>query len=361
MARVFISHSSRDRELAVLLVDLLSSALDLPAEAIRCTSVEGHRLPGGADVDQTLRNEIRECEAFIGLISQSSMESADVLFELGARWGLGMPLLPLLAPNVEPGVLRGPLSRINALRCSNGVDLHQVVDEVGRLVRLQPGRPVVYQRQIDSILRFSPPVTTADASSATSAQEAGVVFRDRFDDFAGWQQYGQGRVSRSDEITPRSGAFCLRKDSAGDPSGGFRQLPRPVDLGLVFSGWIYSPERRAGGRADRLAVEDRDFDGYGFCVDHGSDAVWIERRDRGRATVIGSRVTFAAPIGEWYRFQFYMKTGGRFQLNLHSRSGDDLLTIPEAVDGRHSSFDRIVVHGGFVYYVDELKLSVSEG
>lgn len=39
--RIFISHSSTDSELAALLVDLLRSSLDLPAKAIRCTSVGG--------------------------------------------------------------------------------------------------------------------------------------------------------------------------------------------------------------------------------------------------------------------------------------------------------------------------------
>lgn len=68
--RIFISHSSTDRKLAALLVDLLRSSLDLPAEAIRCTSVEGHRLAGGAATDSALRQDIRDCEAFIGLISQ---------------------------------------------------------------------------------------------------------------------------------------------------------------------------------------------------------------------------------------------------------------------------------------------------
>jgi TIR domain len=100
--RIFISHSSTDRELAALLVDLLRSSLNLPAEAIRCTSVEGHRLAGGAETDRALRRDIRDCEGFIGLISATSIESAYVLFELGARWGAERHLLPLLAPTQIP-------------------------------------------------------------------------------------------------------------------------------------------------------------------------------------------------------------------------------------------------------------------
>lgn len=152
MPRVFISHSSHDREMAALLIDLLRSALNLPAEEIRCTSVDGHRLAGGQETDRTLRAEIRDCEVFIGLISEASIESAYVLFELGARWGAERHLLPLLAPNADPSLLRGPLSGINALSCSSAADLHQMVQEIGEILGLKPEGPSTYQRRIDEIL-----------------------------------------------------------------------------------------------------------------------------------------------------------------------------------------------------------------
>jgi hypothetical protein len=152
MPRLFISHSSRDQEMAGLLVDLLRSALNLPAEDIRCTSVAGHRLAGGQETDRALRTEIRDCKAFIGLISEASIESAYVLFELGARWGIERHLLPLLAPNADSSLLRGPLSGINALSCSNATDLHQMILELGEILGLKPEGPPTYQRRIDEIL-----------------------------------------------------------------------------------------------------------------------------------------------------------------------------------------------------------------
>jgi hypothetical protein len=162
--RIFISHSSTDRELAALLVDLLRSSLDLPAEAIRCTSVEGHRLAGGAATDSALRKDIRDCEVFIGLISATSVESAYVLFELGARWGAERHLLPLLAPTAEAAILRGPLLGLNALRCSSAADLQQMIDEIATLLKISAEKPAAYQRHIEQILGWGAVETSRSES-----------------------------------------------------------------------------------------------------------------------------------------------------------------------------------------------------
>jgi hypothetical protein len=151
-ARIFISHSSTDRELAALLVDLLRSSLNLPAESIRCTSVDGHGLAGGAATDSALRTDIRDCEAFIGLISATSIDSAYVLFELGARWGAERHLLPLLAPTADAAILRGPLLGLNALRCSSAANLQQMIDEIARVLKISADKPATYQRHIERIL-----------------------------------------------------------------------------------------------------------------------------------------------------------------------------------------------------------------
>ena len=47
--RVFISHSSKDKEVASLVVELLRSALNLRSDDIRYTSEAGYGLPAGAN------------------------------------------------------------------------------------------------------------------------------------------------------------------------------------------------------------------------------------------------------------------------------------------------------------------------
>ena len=141
MIKVFISHSSNDVALAKLLITLLRSALRLSAQDIRCTSVPGFNLPGGAETDDHIREEVLAAPVFIGLITESGLASAYVLFELGARWGAKKTLIPLMAPGVSPDILQGPLSNLNALSCGSSANLHQLIRELGGALNIAGEAP----------------------------------------------------------------------------------------------------------------------------------------------------------------------------------------------------------------------------
>ena len=156
--RVFISHAhaSPDVELARRLVKLLQAALNLQSSEIRCTSVEGYRLPGGANTNEQLRTEVHEADAFLGIVSTNSMRSAYVLFEIGARWGAGKRLVPVLAPETSPNVLAGPLTGLNALRADMAGDLRQLVNDLSVDLGVAPEAPAAYQHQLEQVLALTP-------------------------------------------------------------------------------------------------------------------------------------------------------------------------------------------------------------
>jgi hypothetical protein len=145
---VFISHSSDDREQAALLVILLRTAFCLPSSSIRCTSLEGYRLACGADTDETLKREVRDCRVLIVLVSESSTRSAYVMFELGARWGFSKPLFPLLICGRGAELMSGPLKGFHALNAGVPGQLNQLVTEVAAVLDLVPEPPAVYQERV---------------------------------------------------------------------------------------------------------------------------------------------------------------------------------------------------------------------
>lgn len=150
--KLFISHASEDRDLAAALVELLVFALKLPAATVRCTSVDGYGLPGGARTDEVLRAEVHDAPAFVGIVSQNSARSVYVLFELGARWGAGRHLLPILAPGTHVSVLGGPLANLNALKADNRAQLSRLVTEIARRLGIVPDDPAAYQTHINRII-----------------------------------------------------------------------------------------------------------------------------------------------------------------------------------------------------------------
>lgn len=153
MIRLFISHSSRDQELAGLLVELFRAGLELSPSEIRCTSVDGYRLEIGADTEDQLREEILEAPAFLGLISEAALGSSYVLFELGARWGAKLHIAPLLASTVDHRLLPGPISGKNALRAGRSEDLHQMLGDIGKVLELGVKNPPLVEKYVKAITR----------------------------------------------------------------------------------------------------------------------------------------------------------------------------------------------------------------
>jgi len=127
---VFISHSSKDKSVASALIDLLRSAVGLNEKEIRCSSVDGYRFEVGAETDAQLRKEVKGSKVFIGLITPASIQSAYVLFELGARWGADLHLAPLLACGANSDFLKGPLLGLNALNATSEAEMHQLIHDV---------------------------------------------------------------------------------------------------------------------------------------------------------------------------------------------------------------------------------------
>lgn len=172
MIRVFLSHSHVDEPLAAALTDLLMRALPLKTKELRCTSVTGHKLAGGAHGSTQLREEALTADVMIGLISDKGLGSLYVAFELGARWGTGEPLIPLFAPGFEPDRLKGPLSEYIGLRSDLRDDLQQLVSETADHLGIEPSRPVEYQRQLDAVLDVAGSCAVA-SQSPDSKRKAG--------------------------------------------------------------------------------------------------------------------------------------------------------------------------------------------
>jgi hypothetical protein len=164
---VFISHSSKDAELALALIELLKAGLGLPANQILCSSVDGYRLPVGINTEAKLREEVNAARIVIGLITPSSLASAFVMFELGARWGANQFLAPLLA-GVRPSEITGPLNLLNALSASNEAQLHQLLEDISQKVGLPLQNAASYVRYVSAVRQLADRITASVAEHSAA-------------------------------------------------------------------------------------------------------------------------------------------------------------------------------------------------
>lgn len=150
---LFISHSAADAAIAKALVELCRKALRISARHIRCTSVDGYRLPVGADTNDRLRTEVYDAKVFLALLTPSSLKSQFALFEMGARWGVRLPFFPVMAAGLEAGALEAPLSGLNAVSGVSPDQIRQLLEETGAALSLELEPMGSYSDKIEELVR----------------------------------------------------------------------------------------------------------------------------------------------------------------------------------------------------------------
>jgi len=189
-----------------------------------------------------------------------------------------------------------------------------------------------------------------EASELSSADE-GALLRDDFATFSGWQPYSGGAVRP--EVDPRDpDRWCLLKFKNNDPSGGFKLLQKPTQREVCLSGRLLSQSDRSGGAGNRLSIANANFNGYGFLINQTSQTLALEHRREGRAAPLSKTVEAPVPMDEWYAFRLEV-SASEVSVILSDRTGATIAKV-SAEDSEHTDFDRVVVHGGYEYFVSDL-------
>jgi hypothetical protein len=187
----------------------------------------------------------------------------------------------------------------------------------------------------------------------------GVLFFDDFEVWSGWYNYSNGVVSQSSDVS-FSGYYSLKKSDFNDPNGGYKLIGKKAGRDVVLEGWCYRPSGWSGGAIDRVGLENESFSGYTFRVHHSLNYISIDRRTNGIATQISSQVPWNPPEDEWYFFRLFIFTNGTIRFSTYYSNGTLAATV-STTDNTYTSFDRVVVHGGYEYYLDDLAVKDLRG
>lgn len=121
------------QKLLKLLVNLILSSLVIEPDKIRCTSVQGCKLPFGHTISELLKNDINVTPAIIALLTKNSLKSTWVMFELGASWALGKRVYIMLGPGLIPRDLKGPLEGHNCILIEDDDASANIMDAVKQI------------------------------------------------------------------------------------------------------------------------------------------------------------------------------------------------------------------------------------
>ena len=109
----------------------------MPTSDIRCTSLDGYRLPIGMSIPDKLRAETLESQAFVALITKNLLNSSYCLFELGARWGTARRLFPLYAAGATVRDVNAWLSEYRSASCTETTQMMQFIRELGEHLKFK--------------------------------------------------------------------------------------------------------------------------------------------------------------------------------------------------------------------------------
>lgn len=128
MSKIFISHSTKNQELAKQFMKLLQTGMGFARKDIFCTSLP-NTLPTGEAFIEKIREELKECEAVIFLITREYLKSRFCLAELGAAWGLSKQIYPMLLVDIEE-IENTPLKGLQVLFLERESDITALYDDL---------------------------------------------------------------------------------------------------------------------------------------------------------------------------------------------------------------------------------------
>jgi hypothetical protein len=193
-----------------------------------------------------------------------------------------------------------------------------------------------------------------DAASDASDGDATFEFFDDFEDgdISDWSQYVNGIV----QIANDGGNYVLLKTAYNDRNGGYSLFNNGA---LSNFEAVFRTKRinETGGNQNRYGIEDSSFNGYGprmYDFNSLPSNFAIEQRTGGVGTNLAVKSTSAYEWNTWMTVKF-RRYGSTLEFELYDSSGSLVESISTS-NSLYNSFDRFVVHGGWEFYTDDIRV-----
>ena len=234
MAKIFVSHAVKDKELVEEFVDLLDVGIGIEPSDIFCSSLPGMNIPTGEGFVDYIKSKVTNPELVILILTPDYLNSQFCNNEVGASWALNIAVYPLLVPPLGYGDVKGVLVGLQISKIDEKEKLNDLRDDLIEKFGLKSLRTSHWERRRDKFLgkleRLAPPSQSTPKPSIEPqvtppspfghVNSSGTVLKlgDHFYETSSFERRGRSEIRVS--ILPSSSA-----DEAGlsrlrpDPNG----------------------------------------------------------------------------------------------------------------------------------------------
>ena len=156
--KIFISHSSQDKEQAKKLVTLFEQ-MGLNEDQIFCSSVPGYDIGIDGDIFEGIKQQFSESELhLVYLLSGHYYDSAVSLNEMGAAWIVQAKYTLILLPGFNFEQIKGVVNKNQiGIKLDNSRDevkdkLNQLYDNIVEEFKLQKKKQIIWEEKRDSFI-----------------------------------------------------------------------------------------------------------------------------------------------------------------------------------------------------------------
>lgn len=154
-AKIFVSHSSKDEGLVRDFVDrILLLGLNMQNEDIFCTSIEGMDIKSGEDFRNKIKQQLKESEIIIQLITENYKQSEVCLNEMGAAWVLNAKVIPFIVEPIRYDNVGFIHNTTQLLKLNTKKDLLKFKDDHKGFFNSSDFNISRYDQQIDEFLKI---------------------------------------------------------------------------------------------------------------------------------------------------------------------------------------------------------------
>ncbi len=151
--KVFISHSSEDKNIVEEMIDLLET-IGLQPSQIFCSSFEGYGIQLGQDFLERIKEELDSDVLVLFILSKSFYESPVCLCEMGATWIKTNQHIPILIPPFDFKDVKGVIPLTQGFKINDELKLNSFKQKIEADFSLEVNNDISsWERKRDRILK----------------------------------------------------------------------------------------------------------------------------------------------------------------------------------------------------------------